>query len=268
MRSLGTYLRQLRESRGASLEDIARSTRVGKGHLEALEEGIFSELPAPVFVRGFLRSYCGFLGVPPDEALVRYHEDLGETAPVAAPGPRPTRQFGRPKRPVALSLVLLTILGLTLLAVAMGLRDSSAPPPPPAGAVAQPAPAPAPAGSRATPAPSPGVSTASPSAEPGAGRQPPAPPSVAVASGQQRLVVRALEPTWIRVQADSGQVTQELLPAGATREWTADQRFVLTVGNAGGIEVELNGRQIPRLGASGTVIQRLVLPPEQGAPRS
>jgi cytoskeleton protein RodZ len=266
MRSLGTYLRQLRESRGASLADIARSTRVGKRHLEALEEGAFSELPAPVFVKGFLRSYCEFLGVPPEEALARYREDLGEAAAVAAPR-SPPRRPRRGKGPIALSLLLFWVLGVALLAVSVGLRDKSAPPPEPAVAVAQPGAALAPAGSAARPGPSPGATTAPRPADPGAGSQAPAPPSLASASGQ-RLVVKAVEPTWIRVQADEGQVTQELLPVGATREWTADQRFVLTVGNAGGIEVELNGRRIPRLGASGSVIQRLVLPPDQGAPRS
>jgi len=44
-----------------SLDDIARSTRVGRRHLEALETDTFGELPAPVFVKGFIRAYCEFL---------------------------------------------------------------------------------------------------------------------------------------------------------------------------------------------------------------
>jgi cytoskeleton protein RodZ len=76
----------------------------------------------------------------------------------------------------------------------------------------------------------------------------------------QRLVVRAVEPTWIRVQADGGRIVEELLPLGATREWTAERRFLLTVGNAGGIEIELNGRPMPRLGERGAVIRQLELP--------
>jgi hypothetical protein len=64
------------------------------------------------------------------------------------------------------------------------------------------------------------------------------------------------------VQADEGQVAEELLQTGAVREWTAVRRFTLTVGNAGGIEMDLNGKRIPPLGARGEVIQRLVLPQE------
>jgi hypothetical protein len=74
--------------------------------------------------------------------------------------------------------------------------------------------------------------------------------------------MRAIEPTWIRVQVDEGQVAEELLQAGAVREWTAARRFVLTVGNAGGLELDLNGKRMPALGARGAVIQKLVLPQE------
>jgi len=77
--------------------------------------------------------------------------------------------------------------------------------------------------------------------------------------------MRAVEPTWIRVQVDEGQVAEELLQAGAVREWTAARRFVLTVGNAGGLELDLNGKRMPSLGARGAVIQKLVLPQEAPA---
>ena len=71
MSSLGIRLRELREAKGVSLDDIARSTRVGRRHLEALETDSWAELPAPVFVKGFIRAYCDFLDASPDEALER-----------------------------------------------------------------------------------------------------------------------------------------------------------------------------------------------------
>jgi cytoskeleton protein RodZ len=82
-------------------------------------------------------------------------------------------------------------------------------------------------------------------------------------TGNHHLVVRAVEPTWLRVQADDGQVAEELLQTGAVREWSATKRFTLTVGNAGGVEIDLDGKRLPSLGAKGAVIQRLVLPQEQ-----
>ena len=78
MSSLGMCLRGLREAKGASLDDIARSTRVGRRHLEALESDSLGELPAPVFVKGFIRAYCEFLDAAPAEALGLYRDATGE----------------------------------------------------------------------------------------------------------------------------------------------------------------------------------------------
>jgi cytoskeleton protein RodZ len=100
---------------------------------------------------------------------------------------------------------------------------------------------------------------------------PPAAAAPAIAQAgvpeMHRLVVKAVEPTWIRVQIDDARVVEELLAAGAQREWTSDRRFVLTIGNAGGIQIVLNGRALPSLGARGAVIHRLSLPelPGQGS---
>jgi len=73
-------------------------------------------------------------------------------------------------------------------------------------------------------------------------------------------VIRAVEPTWIRVQTDEGRTAEELLQPGASREWMAQRRFLVTLGNAGGVELTLNGKALPPLGPKGTVIQRLELP--------
>jgi cytoskeleton protein RodZ len=235
--SLGTYLRALREASKGSLEEMARATRVSLRQLEALESDSFSELPAPVFVKGFIRAYCDFLSEPPDEALRRYRDMLGErpaperAAPAVPPAP------GWSASPIVVSLLLLVVFGGGLLAVNLGVRRGPKP--------------------------------AAPELAPGAKVEAPAPSEAPVISptdataesqGFQRLVVKAIEPTWIRVQPDDGRAEEETLPPGTTREWTAQKRFLLTVGNAGGIEIELNGRAMPPLGARGAVIRHLELP--------
>jgi cytoskeleton protein RodZ len=289
MSSLGLYLRGLREAKGMSLDDIARTTRVGRRHLEALESETFGELPAPVFVKGFIRAYCEYLDSSSEEALSLYRETTGE--PAAPHGPlRPllaprTRRAG----PLAISIILFVALGASLFALRLGLQSSrkdivaapvkeearkaatpmpAASPPKPAAdtpsapstaqtPAAPPAPAPAavlaPASTSAAPATSASASAPTPPSSPGSGEAKP---------GNHHLIVRAIEPTWLRVQVDEGQVAEELLQAGAVREWTATRRFTLTVGNAGGVEIDLNGKRMPSLGAKGAVIQRLVLPQE------
>lgn len=273
--SLGGYLRSLREAKGGSLEDMARSTRVGIRHLEALEEERLVDLPSPVFVRGFIRAYCGFLRESPEPALGRYEELVGSRAAAQAasapPGPRNTWASSS----VVVGLVLLLILGTGLILVNLSVKksrgtsvatvktESPAPSTSPAPApVSPPAPPPAPA----PPAPAPAAATEPVRPAPPPINSAPAPPpaarptSGAAVTGGQRLVIRAVEPTWVRVQTDEGRIAEELLPAGASREWAAERRFLVTIGNAGGVELTLNGKALPPLGPKGTVIQRLELP--------
>lgn len=242
--SVGACLRALREARGGSLEEMAQATRVSSQQLDALESDRFAELPAPVFVKGFIRAYCHFLGEPDDEALRRYRDVLGEKAPPERGAVAMRRAPARSSSPLVISLVLLIVFGFGLLAVNMGFRRGPKAAPP---EVAR-------AGRVQTPS--------APEASPAPALAPPVAPAAGAAENPagQRLLVRAIEPTWIRIQTDDGRVVEELLPLGATREWTAERRFLLTVGNAGGIEIELNGRPMPRLGERGAVIRQLELP--------
>lgn len=237
MQSVGSYLRDLRTARGISLEEVARTTRVGQPYLQALESDAFERLPAPVFTKGFIRAYCLALGESPDEALSRYRELSGATTPAPPAVQVSFRPKARGHGPVLVSLILLLVLGLGLFLV-VGLQGRWKKPVPAGSATAS-------APKRVSPAPGP-LGTAMRQEE----------------GARSRLVARATEPTWVRVQTDDGSVVQELLPAGATREWTSAKRFILTVGNAGGITLELNGQPIPPLGARGAVIQNLVIPAE------
>jgi len=277
--TLGAYLRSLREAKGSSLEDMARSTRVGIRHLEALEEERLADLPSPVFVRGFIRAYCSFLREGPEAALGHYQELAGERAAAEAASAPPRPRNTRASSSVLLGLALLLVLGIGLAVLNLTIKRQPETPGAASNMESRPAPASAP-----TPAATPPRAAATPPAQP-----PPAPaaeptrpaslpapnpppatpasptvPAPAVAPkavpGSQRLVIKAVESTWIRVQTDEGRIAEELLPAGASREWTADRRFLVTIGNAGGVEVTLNGRSLPPLGAKGTVIQRLELP--------
>jgi cytoskeleton protein RodZ len=89
MGELGTRLIRVREARGLTLEDAERDTRISRRYLEALEAEQFEIIPAPVYARGFLRSYSQYLGLDPQEMLALFPraED-----PIAAPNGRPARE--------------------------------------------------------------------------------------------------------------------------------------------------------------------------------
>lgn len=298
MSSVGAYLRELRQRRGVSLEEIARITRVAQRYLAAIEADAFETLPAPVFIRGFIRAYCQALGEPPEQALAVYDgRDGRQTQTPARPAPaRAKDSEPRARGAILVSFVLLVVLGMALFSVALLIhpRDraerpgvdvrpepGAAPPPEVASRPIPVTPAPA-AAPRATPplssersavsAPLPAMSPVAaapqdapiplPASAASSSAPPPNLEGFSRETSPYRLVARTNELTWIRVRTDDGRVTEENVPAGEVREWVSDRPFVVTIGNAGGVSFELNGRSLPSLGAKGAVIPRLVLPPE------
>ena len=75
MSELGTWLIRAREARGLTIEDAERDTRISRRYLQALESEQFEVIPAPVYARGFLRSYSQYLGLDPAEMLALFPRD-------------------------------------------------------------------------------------------------------------------------------------------------------------------------------------------------
>jgi cytoskeleton protein RodZ len=69
MAELGNTLSRARRARGITLEDAERDTHVSRRYLQALENEDFSTFPAPVYARGFLRTYSRYLGLNPEELM-------------------------------------------------------------------------------------------------------------------------------------------------------------------------------------------------------
>ncbi|PLX97856.1 MAG: hypothetical protein C0623_14380 [Desulfuromonas sp.] len=78
----GFYLKQLREVRGMTLRDVADRTKVGSFHLECIEQERFDRLPAPVYLRGFVKEFARTVGAEDidgvtESFLARYQEKIG-----------------------------------------------------------------------------------------------------------------------------------------------------------------------------------------------
>lgn len=97
MGELGSRLIRVREARGLTLEDAERDTRISRRYLDALEAEQFEVIPAPVYARGFLRSYSQYLGLDPMEMLALFPREGDELdqAPIGTnggPSARPSMQ--------------------------------------------------------------------------------------------------------------------------------------------------------------------------------
>lgn len=67
--SLGSYLKHRREELGLTLRDVANRTRVRTTYLEHIENERLSDLPAPVYLRGFVLEFARVLGLPDPESI-------------------------------------------------------------------------------------------------------------------------------------------------------------------------------------------------------
>ena len=89
----GRLLRQAREARSLSLEQVAQATRIRVHYLSALEAGDFDALPSLAQARGFVRAYAGYLGLD-GEALLNVpdsHSSAGAAAVERAEPPQPEK---------------------------------------------------------------------------------------------------------------------------------------------------------------------------------
>jgi cytoskeleton protein RodZ len=137
-------------------------------------------------------------------------------------------------------------------------------PQPPAAAspvAASPAPAALPSASQPAPQPAP---PAQPAAAPPASAAAPLGPGVYGAEGQVRVVMRATSESWIQVQDSRGSVVaMRILKPGESFRVPNMPGLTLYTGNAGGLDVTVDGRAAPALGAPGSVRRNISLDPEK-----
>lgn len=295
--TVGALLSERRLERGLEIVDIARETRIPQRHLNALEQGRHELLPALAYSTGFVRTYARLLGLDADAMVRQYRserpqqEEGPDRSSGLIEGADETKLPGR-----AVLFASLAALGLLLAGVIYyATRDQTEPPPAAPVAAAEPrATAPVLSDSAAPPVeetvrppePLPGppleaspAGAAQPPATTAAAAPAPAPaalPAMPGASGPVvagvspvGLVLRANEDSWIKV-SDGGPVSLKIgiLKAGETYSVPQMPGLKLQTGNAGGIDIIYNGKQLPPLGAKGVIVRNVSLDPAAlSAPR-
>jgi len=89
-KTFGAYLRRERERSNVSLDDIARSTKIGKALLVSLESGDVSAWPAGIFRRAFFRNYAKAIGLDPEPLMSEFSSLFPDAPPAAQPARPPT----------------------------------------------------------------------------------------------------------------------------------------------------------------------------------
>jgi cytoskeleton protein RodZ len=105
--AVGRLLRNQREARGLSIEDVARNLRIRRPYIEAIEQGRFEQLPGAAYIPAFLRAYARHIGLDPAKVLTAYQ--LSGSVPIERPVALPA-DFPLAEKRAPIGLFVLTIL--------------------------------------------------------------------------------------------------------------------------------------------------------------
>ncbi|GGU06074.1 MULTISPECIES: helix-turn-helix domain-containing protein [Streptomyces] len=234
--SIGRTLQQGRIASGLTVEEVSASTRVRIPIVHAIEEDDFSRCGGDVYARGHIRTLARAVGLDPAPLVEQYDaEHGGRPAPTpAAPLFEAERIRPEPRRPnwtAAMVAAIVAVIGFVGFSMFNGndVRGGT-------GTVAE---GPAPEKKTTTPKPKP---TKTPGTKP-------APSESAIAAvPKDKVTVKMTavdDKSWISAKAHDGKLLFDgLLLKGESKTFQDDERIDLILGNAGAIELYVNGKKI------------------------
>jgi|HubBroStandDraft_5_1064220.scaffolds.fasta_scaffold11716_4 cytoskeleton protein RodZ len=251
MDGIGDALRSERLRLGLTLQQIATQTKIGQYLLQAIEANQFDRLPGGLLTRSFLRQYAQVLGLDAEEIVSSFKQQFEEPV-LALTAAQPKFKYSQlPLMPTLLWFLTAVFVCAAVYAIWENVRRSL----PEANAVV-------PHGSQVTSqsglqltkssrVPVPELTprervTSVPYASNELGSEP-------GPRGAIRVVFTATEPVWVSIQSDGNPVYTGTLEQQHNKELAASTRMTALVGNAGGLEVSLNGKAIGPIGQHGEV---------------
>lgn len=229
--TVGQRLREAREAKGISVEDIAAQTRIPTRHLLSLEASDWDKLPAATYSIGFAKNYAGAVGLDRNEIGEQLRAEMGGTRLSAAASPEvyeavdPARTMPKGLVIAALGLLVLVVLGLTWI------------------------------NNRSMESDEPVAETANAAPAVNEVAQLPAAPPVA-----QQVVLTATEPVWIQIKDGSTTLHQGELVAGQNYTVPSDAAAPqLTTGKPEALRVMVGTTQAPPLGEPGRTVSGVSL---------
>lgn len=292
---IGEVLRAEREKQNLTIKDIEKGTSIRALYIDAIEKGNYEQLPGEVYTKGFIRNYAHFLKLDSNEIMQQYmaeqHPDKVQAQPQPQPQPEAKKEEVKPepvkaepkqekeeKKPAAevkqsapqpakkaptrterrthevhkpytnstkhsdhtssrkKIFAILAVIIVVIAAAAYAMSGSS---------------------DKAQQQPAQQAQTQQQAA--------PAPEQQQV-SGVQ-VVATFSEDCWTQVTIDGKEVYEGTETKGKTETWQGTQNVVIRVGNAGAVDVKLNGQDLGKVGGEGQVVTKTYTQDgEQAAP--
>jgi cytoskeleton protein RodZ len=242
--SLGSMISKARKDAGLSIDDLSAATNIRGTLLREMESNNFSQCGGETYARGHLRKIAIKLGVDPQIFLTAFedeqmHVDRSMQALLVE-----NNVMREPKEARKVSwkvLVTISVASLFVAGLAQIIVSSDSAPDIPVAL----------------------EETATPTASPEATSEPTATeevtptdePTVSTGQGVEVVVNAVRAKSWLFVSDSSGRVLfSGQIPQGVTKTFSSDTQLNLKVGNAGGVDLSVNGKKIDSLGADGQVV--------------
>ncbi|HEU0311201.1 MAG TPA: RodZ domain-containing protein [Sphingomicrobium sp.] len=227
--TVGQRLREARESKGLSIEEIAAQTRIPTRHLASLENSDWDRLPAATYSIGFAKNFAAAVGLDRTEIGEQLRAEMGGTRPaIATPE---VYQAADPARTMPKGLVIgaLALLALFVLGLTWFNNRSLQPDEPAAEASNVEA-----SGENAIAAPAPEPTSEAPDGP---------------------VVLTAIDVVWIEVKDGSTILKQGQLAPGETYQVPANANApVLTTGKPEALRIAVGTKQAPPIGVPGRTV--------------
>jgi cytoskeleton protein RodZ len=242
--TLGQDFKHRREERKLSLRDVADATRVGVRFLTAIEADDFAALPGGIYTRSFIRAYAKFLNMDEEEVLARYRKHTAAEEPLEPM--MSYKEYPSESSSMSLYVGLLVLLGL-IVGGAYGLLhylDQKNP----ANNVVNNSSSPTPIASPGTDAnPQPTSTSATPA------------PTPTPIFEQVVLTLKTKQDAWVSVNTDDIEKPLIItIPANSSRDFKADSKLKVTIGNFPAVQVQINGQEAKLPSDNGLIAKALI----------
>ncbi len=217
---VGDILRKKREELGQDLLEISRTLKISYTYLRALEDETFEKLPEEVYVKGYIRKYAEILNIDPEIVIQAYNQQV---SPPQAENKEAFEKDALKRKRSKIKLLLTPLLLLLfVITVTFILFPSS---------------------SRKKE-----ISISPPPVEPDKEN------ILKTEDTPHILEVFAIDTTWLLIAVDNTTAKDMILKPGESIKLQAKTGFSLKIGNAGGVNLIFDGKEIGKLGEKGQVV--------------
>jgi transcriptional regulator with XRE-family HTH domain len=251
--SVGEVLRRARMKKGLAIEDLEVAIRVSAPHLKAIEEGKLEILPGRIYALGFIRAYAEYVGLDGDKIISLLKRQSGEKiapkniTPALAPI---LEDIALPTGRMFLLLFGLLVLALSTQTLFHGhytsLENIPAVPNDLKGQMTL--------LTKQVDKKTESLSTTESNAESPQ-------PTTDILQPSKQIVLKAIDNVWLEIRdINRKTVFSRVLAVGEEYWIPPDQTgLVMTLGNAGGLQIVVDGENLPFLGRTGQVIRNVAL---------